>query len=158
MTTVVTCYLTCHSSVTRSCCFFGVGGMVTSLRHVGSHCVWARVPLHSRRGADGHKLLLILWESQSRNHNGCALQDLDAGLVESYGRPDEVAADPVLRDGLGPLPVLPKVPVADLPKYRQVEHLSQATPRLVLQCKAHLPNNGTCPTSARHRGDRSPDC
>lgn len=46
------------------------------------------------------------------------LQDLDAGLVESYGRPDQVAADPVLRDGLGPLPVLTKVPMADLPKYR----------------------------------------
>jgi hypothetical protein len=45
-------------------------------------------------------------------------EDLDAGLVEQYGRPDQVAADPVLRDGLGPLPVLPRVPMSDLPKYK----------------------------------------
>lgn len=43
-------------------------------------------------------------------------QDLDAGLVEEYGRADQVAADPVLRDGHGKLPVLPRVPMSELPK------------------------------------------
>lgn len=46
------------------------------------------------------------------------LQDLDVGLVEEYNRPDQVAADPVLQDGQGPLPVLKRVPMTDLPKYR----------------------------------------
>jgi hypothetical protein len=44
--------------------------------------------------------------------------DLDAGLVEQYGRPDQVASDPVLRDGHGSLPVLPRIPMSDLPKYK----------------------------------------
>jgi hypothetical protein len=46
------------------------------------------------------------------------LQDFDAGIIEPYDRPDQVAADPVLRDGHGSLPVLPKLPMTDLPKYK----------------------------------------
>lgn len=49
--------------------------------------------------------------------------DLDAGLVEQYDRPEQVRADPVLRDGNGPLPVLPKVPMTDLPKFRYLLNL-----------------------------------
>jgi hypothetical protein len=41
-----------------------------------------------------------------------------AGLVEPYNRSDQVAGDPVLRDGNGSLPVLPKVSMAELPKYK----------------------------------------
>jgi hypothetical protein len=45
-----------------------------------------------------------------------------AGLVEPYNRPDQIEGDPVLRDGNGSLPVLPKVSMAELPKYKCVMH------------------------------------
>lgn len=45
-------------------------------------------------------------------------QELDVGVVERYDRPDQVKGDPVLQDGHGPLPVLQKVPMKDLPKYK----------------------------------------
>lgn len=45
-----------------------------------------------------------------------SVQDLDAGIVEVYNRTDQIKADPVLRDGHGPLPVLPRVPMTQLPK------------------------------------------
>ncbi|KAF8056254.1 hypothetical protein HT031_006442 [Scenedesmus sp. PABB004] len=48
---------------------------------------------------------------------------LDAGLVEAYDRPDQVAGDPVLRDGNGSLPVLPRVSMDDLPKYKWLLNL-----------------------------------
>eukprot|EP00878_Enallax_costatus_P039668 GHUV01045544.1.p1 GENE.GHUV01045544.1~~GHUV01045544.1.p1 ORF type:complete len:452 (+),score=103.73 GHUV01045544.1:108-1463(+) len=48
---------------------------------------------------------------------------LDAGLVEEYSRPDQIKGDPVLRDGNGSLPVLPKVPMTVLPDYKYLLNL-----------------------------------
>uniref|UniRef100_A0A383W8X9 Glycosyl transferase CAP10 domain-containing protein n=1 Tax=Tetradesmus obliquus TaxID=3088 RepID=A0A383W8X9_TETOB len=48
---------------------------------------------------------------------------LDAGLVEPYNRPDQIEGDPVLRDGNGSLPVLPKVSMAELPDYKWLLNL-----------------------------------
>jgi hypothetical protein len=45
-------------------------------------------------------------------------EDLDAGLVEPYNRTDQIAGDPVLRDGHGPLPLLPRTPLAAVAGYR----------------------------------------
>eukprot|EP00775_Hariotina_reticulata_P003900 gene3900-4154_t len=48
---------------------------------------------------------------------------LDAGIIVAYDRPDQVEWDPVLRDGQGKLPVLPRVEMNNLPKYKWLLNL-----------------------------------
>lgn len=52
---------------------------------------------------------------------------LDVGLVEEYNSPAQIEGDPVLRDGNGSLPVLSRVSMAELPKYKWLLNLDGHT-------------------------------
>lgn len=74
-------------------------------------CLFSPLRLISNRipGAHGSGLaglMLMTWCGWCR-----------AGLVEEYGSPDQMKGDAVLREG-GPLPVLPRVHMTELPKFK----------------------------------------
>ncbi|GBF97933.1 ATP synthase F1 complex assembly factor [Raphidocelis subcapitata] len=53
---------------------------------------------------------------------------LDAGLVEPYcQKPEEMASDPILKDGKGPLPVLPRAPREALAQHKYLLNLDGHT-------------------------------